>query len=173
MAKAMNFIRPEDPLAFRQALGSFATGLTIVTGQRAEGERFGLTASSFQSVSLSPPLVLYSIRKNAASIPLLLQAGSFCVNVLGEGHGDLARRFASPVADRFDGIDWERGALGGWVLPDAIAVFECRLWSTYDGGDHLIVVGEVEDMYRAPQGNPLLFFQGEFRPIGPALSPVS
>lgn len=170
MAKV--FIKPEDPLAFRKALGNFATGLTIVTGQTANGERFGLTASSFQSVSMSPPLILYSIRKGAASIPLLEAAGSFCVNVLREDHAEIAKRFASPVDDRFEGIEWERGELGGWVLPDAIAVFECRLWSTYDGGDHLIVVGQVEGMHRAPEGNPLLYFRGEFRPIGPVSPPM-
>lgn len=170
---AKTYVKPENPQAFRSALGNFATGLTIVTGETANGERFGLTASSFQSVSLSPPLVLYSIRKGAASIPLVEAAGRFCVNVLGETHEHLAKRFASSVGDRFEGLEWERAERGGWVLPDAIAVFECRLWSTYDGGDHLIIIGEVENMYRAPDGNPLLFFRGEFRPIGPVLSPLS
>lgn len=157
-----------DPKAFREVLGHFCTGLTIVTGQSAEGNRFGLTASSFQSLSLDPPLVLYSVRREAASVGQVKAAGGFCVNVLREGQAPLARRFGSPVEDRFAGQDWLQTPNGGWALPDALAVLECRLWSTYDGGDHEIIIGEVMHMHRA-EGNPLLYFRGQFLHIGPAL----
>lgn len=160
---------PDDPAGYRQALGCFATGITVVTGTAADGRRFGLTASSFQSVSLAPPLVLYSIRKGAASVDLVKAAGRFCVNVLRSDHAEIARRFAAPVADRFAGLDWQEGHLGCPALPQAIAAFECTLWATYDGGDHEIVVGEVQAMRRAPDGDPLIFFRGEFRPIAPAV----
>ncbi|WP_045835496.1 flavin reductase family protein [Hyphomicrobium sp. 99] len=165
MTSADDWISPDDPLDLRKALACFATGITIITGTTEEGARFGLTASSFQPVSLTPPLVLYSVRKGAASVDLVKGSGSFCVNVLRHEHVELAKRFAAPIADRFEGLEWYRGSLGCPVLPDAIATFECRLWTTYDGGDHEIVVGEVAKMRRAPEGNPLVFFRGEFHPI--------
>lgn len=165
-----DFHAPADPTAFRQILGNFATGLTIVTGQLPDGTRFGLTASSFQTLSLDPPLVLYSVRRTAASVELVQRAKGFCVNVLRDGHAPLAQRFGSPVEDRFAGHDWERSPGGAWVLPDAIAVLECRLWETYEGGDHVIIVGEVTSMGRGEEGDPLLFFRGQFRPIGAAIS---
>jgi flavin reductase (DIM6/NTAB) family NADH-FMN oxidoreductase RutF len=165
MMGANGWITPEDPVDLRQALSCFATGITIVTGVTDAGVRFGLTASSFQSVSLTPPLILYSIRKGAASIGLVKSSGTFCVNVLRHEHADLAKRFAAPVEDRFDGIEWNYGCLGCPALPDAIASFECRLWATYDGGDHEIVVGEVAALRRAREGSPLVYFRGEFHPI--------
>jgi flavin reductase (DIM6/NTAB) family NADH-FMN oxidoreductase RutF len=165
MMAVQDWVTPEDPVDLRQALGCFATGITIITGVTAGGARFGLTASSFQPVSLKPPLVLYSIRKGAASIGLVKSSGYFCVNVLRHEHAELAKRFAAPVADRFEGLEWYSGCLGCPVLPDAIASFECRLWTTYDGGDHEIVVGEVAKLRRARDGNPLVYFRGEFHPI--------
>ena len=96
-------------------------------------------------------------------------AERFCVNVLGDSHGPIALRFGSPVEDRFEGGQWVQSPNGSWVLPDAIAVPECRLWNTHEGGDHTIIVGEVSHMGCASEGNPLLFFRGEFRPIGPAI----
>lgn len=165
MSVADDWISPDDPLDLRNALSCFATGITIITGTTEEGTRFGLTASSFQPVSLTPPLVLYSVRKGAASVDLVKGSGSFCVNVLRHEHAELAKRFAAPIADRFEGLEWVRGSLGCPVLPDAIAAFECSLWANYDGGDHEILVGKVVKMRRAPKGNPLVYFRGEFHPI--------
>jgi 3-hydroxy-9,10-secoandrosta-1,3,5(10)-triene-9,17-dione monooxygenase reductase component len=160
------FAEVKDPRAFRDVLGHFCTGLTVITGQLPDGSRFGLTASSFQALSLEPPLVLYSVRREAASVAMVKAAGGFCVNVLGDTHSDIARRFGSAVEDRFAGMEWHRSPSGSWIVPDAIAVLECRLWKTYEGGDHIIIIGEVTHERRAV-GNPLLFFRGEFRPIGP------
>lgn len=167
MMAANDWTTPGDPVDFRQALGCFPTGITIITGLTDNGIRFGLTASSFQSVSLAPPLILYSVRRGAASIDLVKSSGTFCVNVLRDDHAELAKRFAAPVPDRFRGVEWKSGSLGCPVLPDAIANFECRLWATYDGGDHEIVIGEVVALKRAPDGNPLVYFRGEFHPITP------
>ncbi|MFT3733282.1 MAG: flavin reductase family protein [Hyphomicrobium sp.] len=160
-----DWITPEDPIDFRQALGCFATGITIITGVTQDGQRFGLTASSFQSVSLTPPLILYNVRKGAASIDLVKSTGTFCVNVLRHEHADLAKRFAAPVEDRFHGVEWSSGRLGCPVLPDAIASFECRLWATHECGDHEIVVGEVTALKRTTEGNPLIYYRGQFHPI--------
>lgn len=159
------FRAADDPKAFREVLGQFCTGLTIVTGQLPGGSRFGLTASSFQALSLDPPLVLYSVRREAASVDLVRRAGGFCVNVLRDHHGPLARRFGSPVEDRFAGEVWHQSPSGAWRLPDAIAALDCRLWNICEGGDHVIIIGEVTAMSRS-DGDPLLFFRGEFRPIG-------
>jgi flavin reductase (DIM6/NTAB) family NADH-FMN oxidoreductase RutF len=161
-----DWTKPHDADEFRRALGNFATGITIVTGVTTQGARFGLTASSFQPVSLSPPLVLYGVRKQAASCDLVKESGRFCVNVLGAAHADLAKRFAAPIADRFADRDWHMSEGGCPTLPDAIAVFDCQLWTTYDGGDHDIVIGKVEALRCPHEGKPLLRFRGEFHPIG-------
>jgi flavin reductase (DIM6/NTAB) family NADH-FMN oxidoreductase RutF len=163
-----DWITSNDPVSLRHALASFPTGITIVTGVTPAGIRFGLTASSFQSVSLSPPLILYSIRKGAASIELIKTSQRFCVNVLRESHAHLATRFAAPLEDRFAGLDWHESTLGLPVLPDAIVNFECRLWAMYDGGDHEIVVGQVSALRHVHEADPLVRFRGEFRAIGPA-----
>lgn len=166
-----NWMTADDPQEFKQALSCYATGITIVTGVTQEGVRFGLTASSFQTVSLTPPLVLYSVRRGAASINLVKQSGRFCVNVLRHDHAELARRFAAPIPDRFAGCDWHSSARGNPILPDAIATFDCQLWTTYDGGDHEIIIGEVQAIRRTADGEPLVCFRGEFRPIGSSINP--
>lgn len=166
-----NWMTADDPQEFKQALGCFATGITIITGVTVEGVRFGLTASSFQTVSLAPPLVLYSVRRGAASIKLVKDSGRFCVNVLRHEHADLALRFASPIADRFEGREWHTSERGSPILPDAIASFDCNVWRMYDGGDHEIIIGEVAAIRRSHEGDPLLSFRGQLRPI--STEPVS
>lgn len=165
-----NWMTADDPHEFKQALSCYATGITIVTGVTQEGARFGLTASSFQTVSLSPPLVLYSVRRGAASINLVKASKHFCVNVLRHDHAELARRFAAPIPDRFAGVDWRNSERGNPMLPDSIATFDCRLWATYDGGDHEIIIGEVQAIRRTAEGDPLVCFRGEFRPIGSSIN---
>jgi flavin reductase (DIM6/NTAB) family NADH-FMN oxidoreductase RutF len=172
MNDAMHWVTPEDPMELRRTLGCFATGITIVTGTTSEGVRFGLTASSFQALSLAPPLVLYSVRKSAASVGLVKSSGRFCVNVLRHEHADLAKRFAAPIPDRFADREWHTSELGNPMLPDAMASFDCHLWTTYDGGDHEIIVGEVAAIRRAGKDDPLLCFQGEFHPIGSSRNTV-
>ena len=157
-----------DPNDLRRALGCFATGVTVVTGLGAEREKLGVTASSFNSVSLDPPLVLFSLNRRAYSMPHFLDSGHFAVNVLREGQEELADRFATPLAEKWDGIEFEIWDFGCPILTDALAVFECQTQYTYDGGDHVIFVGTVERMRADPDGHPLLFYRGRYQSLGKA-----
>ncbi len=154
-----------DPKSLRRALGCFATGVTVVTGLGANGEKLGVTASSFNSVSLDPPLVLFSLNRRAYSMPHFLDSGHFAVNVLREGQEYLADRFAMPLADKWDGIDHEIWDFGCPILTESLAIFECRTRYTYDGGDHVIFVGEVERMRADDTGHPLLFYGGRYQAL--------
>ena len=154
-----------DPQSLRKALGCFATGVTVVTGLGAKDEKLGVTANSFNSVSLDPPLVLFSLNRRAYSMPHFLESGHFAVNVLRECQVELANRFATPLADKWDGIQFEIWDFGCPILSDALASFECRTRYTYDGGDHVIFVGEIERMRADLDGRPLLFYGGSYQSI--------
>nr|WP_198349360.1 MULTISPECIES: flavin reductase [Ramlibacter] len=153
--------RPEEDVrGFRRALGHFATGVTIITAQ-CEGHLAGMTANSFSSVSLDPPLVLWSIDKGSHSLSLFEQATCFAVNVLAADQLELAGRFARSGADKFAGVGWHPGLGGAPCLPGASATFECRKHSVIDAGDHFILLGKVERYQRADR-DPLLFAHGRF-----------
>ncbi|MBL8709225.1 MAG: flavin reductase family protein [Rhodospirillaceae bacterium] len=158
----MATVESPDPITLRRALGSFATGIAVVTGRRPDGEPFGLTASSFQSLSLDPPLVLYNAQKGAASLAFLAERPAFCVNILRRDQAWMARQFAEHRPDRFAGVAWEAGWSDCPVVEGALATFECRLWANYDGGDHVIVIGEVMRQRFVEVGDPLLYFRGSF-----------
>ena len=128
----------------RRAFGTFATGVTIITTRDGEGRLYGLTANSFASVSIEPPLVLWSLARRAGSYPAFRDATHFGVSVLGGEHRELSTRFAQPHPDKFSGIDFTLGAYGVPLLDGAAAHFECRIEHRYEGGDHVIVVGRVE-----------------------------
>ncbi|MFW9617786.1 flavin reductase family protein [Aquabacterium sp.] len=147
---------------FRAALGQFATGITIVTARDAEGRLVGLTANSFNSVSLSPPLVLWSLSKQSTSMPGFLSATHYAINVLAADQRLLAERFASKGIDRFEGTAWHAGLSGAPVIDGAVAVFECSHRSQHDEGDHVIFVGKVEHCSRRIGVAPLLFHGGRF-----------
>lgn len=149
-------------LEFRAALGMFATGVTIVTARSASGEPVGLTANSFNSVSLEPPLVLWSLNQRSMSIGTFRAATHYAVNVLAAGQQDLALRFAAPVDDRWAGVDWRPGVAGAPLIEGAVAHFECFNKSRYDEGDHVIFVGQVEHCDHQPGAAPLLFHGGRF-----------
>ncbi len=157
-----------DPQSLRRALGCFATGVTVVTGLGADKEKLGVTANSFNSVSLDPPLVLFSLNRRAYSMPHFLESGHFAVNVLREGQEELADRFATPLADKWDGIHFDIWDFGCPILADALANFECRTRYTYDGGDHVIFVGEIERMRADLDGDPLLFYRGCYQALDKA-----
>ncbi|MHA1566896.1 MAG: flavin reductase family protein [Alphaproteobacteria bacterium] len=144
----------------RQALGRFATGVTIVTASGADGNRVGLTVNSFASVSLDPPLILWSIERRSPSLEVFQTASHFCVNVLAADQEDLCRRFSSPQADKFDGISYVDGLGGSAKLPGSLACFECRNHQQIDGGDHIIVIGAVETFSHGA-GDPLVFLDGK------------
>ena len=150
-----------DPLDFRNALGSFATGVTIVTSA-VGGRLVGVTCNSFASLSLEPPLVLWSLADRSSSRGPFEDAGAFAVNVLSEAQEDLALRFARSGSDKFADTAFSRGLRDIPVLEGCLAVFQCRTVDCRAGGDHLIFIGSVEAYdYRA--GAPLLFSRGRFR----------
>lgn len=146
----------------RDALGWFATGVTIVTTCAENGERIGITANSFNSVSLDPPLVLFSLDRRAYSLPVFERAGRFAVNVLDESQADLSSRFARPSGDKWNGTPCESGLDGCPVLSESLAVFECETHACHDGGDHVIFIGRVRRLRVRDDGRPLLFARGRY-----------
>ena len=152
----------------RDALGRFATGVTVVTARSPGGRREGVTVNSFSAVSLDPPLVLWSLRRNAPSLPGFLASGHFAVNILAADQADAARHFAQPRNDKFEGIA-HRPGLGGCVLIEgALATFECTADRNMDGGDHVIFLGRIERAtYR--DGSPLVFNAGRYCAISPLM----
>jgi 3-hydroxy-9,10-secoandrosta-1,3,5(10)-triene-9,17-dione monooxygenase reductase component len=150
-----------DERDLRRAFGTFATGVTIITTCDAAGRLYGLTASSFNSVSLEPPLVLWSLARRAGSYPAFHDATHFGVNVLGGEHRALSARFAQPHPDKFAGIPYTLGTFGVPLLTGAAAHFECRIEERFEGGDHVIVLGKVE-AYDYVDKPTLLFWQGRY-----------
>jgi flavin reductase (DIM6/NTAB) family NADH-FMN oxidoreductase RutF len=146
---------------FRRALGQFATGVTIVCTRAKDGRRVGLTVNSFSSVSLDPPLVLWSLGKHAAAYPDFKQASHFAINVLAADQHHLSRQFSTPMADRFAGVECAEAAGGCPLLKGATAHFVCRMVREFDGGDHVIFLGEVID-YKWQEGEPLIFHSGRY-----------
>jgi len=147
---------------FRTALGMFATGVTIVTARTTHGSVIGLTANSFNSVSLDPPLVLWSLAQAAASLPAFRSGSHYAINVLAADQKLLAERFALKGADRWAGVSFTEGMSGAPLLTGAAATFECFNRSRYEEGDHVIFVGEVERCSWRSGASPLLFHGGHF-----------
>jgi flavin reductase (DIM6/NTAB) family NADH-FMN oxidoreductase RutF len=147
--------------AFRRALSCFATGVTVVTTLDSEGQRVGITVSSFNSVSLDPPLVLWSIGKDSLSYDAFVNAKSFVVNVLSVRQSELSNRFAAKGVDKFDGLDCRSGIGGAPILPDVAACFECSTEHLYAGGDHTIIVGRVEK-FADREVDPLIIHRSSY-----------
>lgn len=152
-----------DPIEFRRASGQFMTGVTVVTTTGAEGEPFGLTANSFTSVSLDPPLVLICIGNETSTVEAFEAGNGFVVHVLAADQRNTSIQFAAKGIDRFEGLEIEAGYNGLPVLAGALATFECSLAHTYEGGDHLIFVGEVERLRLGDtQASALGYFRGRY-----------
>lgn len=151
-----------SPKEFRAALGMFATGVTIVTAVAPDGKPIGLTASSFNSVSLDPPLVLWSLASAAASLPAFRAGSHYAINILSAEQKTLAERFALKGADRWTGVEFTTGTGDAPLITGAVATFECFNRSRYEEGDHVIFVGEVERCTWRPGAAPLLFHGGRF-----------
>ena len=149
---------------FRQCLGKFATGVTVVTCCNADGQPCGITANSFSSVSLEPPLVLWNIAKVSNSLQAYLDASHFAINVLSADQESVSAHFAKSDHTLFDGIDFDLSDAGAPILPGTMAVFECRTHEIHDCGDHHIIIGEVTS-FRSEDREPLLFFSGGYRNI--------
>jgi len=163
MSRSPHALSPTfSALEFRQALGAFATGVTIVTARDASGAFVGLTANSFNSVSIDPPLVLWSLSRRAGSMPIFSRGSHYAIHILASDQVDLAQRFATKDIDRFAGIPWKEGAGGVPLLDGAAARFECFNRSRYEEGDHVIFVGEVERCEHSEGARPLLFHGGRY-----------
>lgn len=157
--------KANDKRALREALGWYATGVAVVTSVAADGRPLGLTVNSFSSVSLDPPLVLFSLDRGAFSLPEFVAAGHFAINILSEDQRDLSTVFARPLADKWSGLAYDRWQTGSPILRDTLASFECRTEATYDGGDHLIFLGRVMRLDHRKGGRPLLYFRGAYSRI--------
>ena len=152
-----------DPRTLRDALGCFATGVTVVTCLGPDGNPAGLTVNSFTSVSLDPPLLLVCLHKMAASATALIEASHFAVNVLQTGQQPASIRFATRDEDRFGATPWACGEAGAPILKDSLGVFECERYAVHDGGDHHILIGQVVKASFDGSLDPLLFFRGRYR----------
>lgn len=152
---------PDDPVHLRQCLGRFATGVTVVTCAAADRSPRGITANSFSSVSLEPPLVLWNIAKVSNSLQAYLGADFFAVNILTADQQDIAEHFARTDHTRFTGIGYERSQDDVPVLPGTLACLHCRTHEIHDSGDHYIILGEVL-RFDYNDADPLLFVKGDY-----------
>jgi flavin reductase (DIM6/NTAB) family NADH-FMN oxidoreductase RutF/pimeloyl-ACP methyl ester carboxylesterase len=160
----LSYIGGSEPRVLRDALGCFGTGVTIITTVDQAGEPIGLTANSFTSVSLDPPLILFSLARQSANLGTFAQAGRFAVNVLHIGQQPLANRFAQRGGPRFAGVAWSiRSDQGAPILDGALASFDCLNYAIHEGGDHLIFIGQVHHAWFEPHRDPLFYFRGKYR----------
>ncbi|MSZ76688.1 MAG: flavin reductase [Actinobacteria bacterium] len=162
-------VSSDDPAAvaaarqFRDVLGRFASGVTVVTSVSG-GEPVGMTCQSFSSVSLDPPLVLFIPAKTSRAWPAIQRSGRFCVNFLASEQAELSNRMASRGVDKFAGVDWAPAeSTGSPVLAGALAHVDCTIHAVHEAGDHYVVIGRVLAMESTDADDPLLFFQGKYR----------
>ncbi|HEX7927662.1 MAG TPA: flavin reductase family protein [bacterium] len=153
-----------DIKAFKSAMSRWATGVTIITTRAPSGELGGFTASSFSSLSLDPPLVLFCLGDASVSLPAFLAAEGFAVHVLADGQQDLSARFAQQGGDKFQDLKYREGNRSVPLLQGCLATLECRKVQVYSGGDHRVFLGEVEQVH-VNDGAPLLYYRGEYRSL--------
>lgn len=159
-----------DAKEFRHALGCFPTGVAIITTVDGQGKACGLTCNSFSSVSLDPPLVLWSLRKQSSSIEIFKNTQSFAINVLAGDQGELSGRFAtSSIPDKFEGVAYESGYAGVPLINDCVARFHCSMHQQHDAGDHIIFIGQVERFERVREDDPLVFCKGAYMMVTQSL----
>lgn len=152
-----------DVRAFRNALGSFPTGVAIITTTGADGRPVGLTCNSFSSVSLDPPLVSWGLRINSKTLEIFRSAGAFAINILAEDQTDLSGRFASStVPDKFEGVAWRAGHRGLPIIEDCIATFECDKFAEHLAGDHVLFLGQVAKFEHGRHEDSLVFYKGAY-----------
>jgi 4-nitrophenol 2-monooxygenase / 4-nitrocatechol 4-monooxygenase, reductase component len=156
---------PIEKNQLRQVMGHFATGVTIITTLTKAGQIQGLTANAFTSVSLEPPLLLIAVDKKAESYPAFEESRVFTVNILADGQEALSRRFAVSGGNKFEGVAYRIGANGAPILDGTLAYIECALYAAYDGGDHSIYLGEIQQA-EITEGRPLVFYRGGYRALG-------
>jgi 3-hydroxy-9,10-secoandrosta-1,3,5(10)-triene-9,17-dione monooxygenase reductase component len=151
--------------AFRDALGNYASGVTIITASHNQ-ELFGFTCQSFFSLSVDPPLVAFSVMAKSTSYPKVREARSFAINVLAADQINLSNQFARSGTDKWAGVSWAPSELGSPVLDNSVLTLDCTPYREYEGGDHTLVVARVEDIKVNDGASPLLFFQGKYAQIG-------
>lgn len=162
-----------DARAFRDALGCFPTGVAVIT-TTSGSLPVGLTCNSFSSVSLDPPLVLWSLRKGSKSLKAFQEAKGFAINILAEDQNQISGRFASStIAEKFEGVSWRPGVMGLPVLAGSVATFECVTSAEHDAGDHVIFVGHVQQFDHAPADEPLVFYRGAYMMVARSLREMS
>jgi flavin reductase (DIM6/NTAB) family NADH-FMN oxidoreductase RutF len=164
-----HIIKPDqheiDPREFRNALGSYPTGVCVITANPSGYEPFGMTINSFASVSLEPALVLWSLQNNSECYAAFEKAEGFSINVLAQEHQSLSNQYAKKGEHTLDKQHYHIGSSGQPVLNQALTSFECKIWARYPGGDHIILVGEVVAMETNPNAKPLLFHAGKYGEI--------
>lgn len=159
-----------EPKLFRQLLGCFPTGVAVITTTTPEGQPVGLTCNSFSSVSLEPPLVLFSLRKASSLVTTFSESDAFAINILSQRQDVLSSRFASSkIADKFEGIDWRSGPLRMPIIDDCLASFECNVHARHDAGDHYIFIGEVKHMHEGSADHALVFYKGAYMMLAESL----
>jgi flavin reductase (DIM6/NTAB) family NADH-FMN oxidoreductase RutF len=156
-----NAVTSIDEARYRQVLGHFATGVTVLTGMDA-GHPVGLAVNSFTSVSLAPALVAFCVSTRSSTWPRLRPAGTFCVNILADDQEDVSRAFAAHGSDRFQGVGWRPSPAGAPILTGALAWIDCTVEAEHEAGDHVIVVGRVRALSVEHEGRPLVFYRGGY-----------
>ncbi len=154
-----------DARRFRNALGEFVTGVTLVTTRSTDGEPIAVTVNSFNSVSLDPPLVLFSLARSASRYDDFMITDGFVVNILAAEHEPLSNHFARPGNAVMEAVHYQKGASGQPCLKGAAASFECRVDARHDGGDHVIMVGRVVDMAVREGAEPLVYYRGSYADV--------
>lgn len=165
---AENGSPPLDPRAFRNALGQFPTGVCVVTAHAEDGEDLGMTMSSFNSLSLDPPLVLFSIDRRANSLPKWQAAGGYAINVLAESQKAVSNRFAQPLSNKWAGVDFDRGFADAPLLAGGAATFQCAPYAQHDAGDHVLFIAEVRKFRVHADRAPLIFCKGAYGALKPS-----
>ena len=152
-----------EPLSFREALGHYASGITVITSH-VDDEPIGFTCQSFYSVSMSPPMVSFSVMASSASYPRIRQAGRFAVNILSGEQVAISNQFARKGTDKWHGVDWHPSPLGNPVIAGSLHWLDCEIHAEHVAGDHLIVIGEVKalNLQEAAATQPLLYFKGQY-----------
>ncbi|MET1154750.1 flavin reductase [Arthrobacter sp.] len=161
---------PIDPRRFRDVLGQYPTGVSVVTATQADGTAVGLAVGSFTSVSLDPPLVAFLADRGSTSWPKIQATGAFCANVLAADQQHVCRAFASKAPDKFADLEWSAAGSGSPILDGAVAWIDCDIQTVHEAGDHFIVIGEVRELQVANPTLPLLFFRGGYGSFAPSSS---
>jgi flavin reductase (DIM6/NTAB) family NADH-FMN oxidoreductase RutF len=164
----LNAKAPFDSKAFRNALGTFPTGVAVITTTSSAAQHMGITVNSFTSVSLDPPLVLWCMDKKSDRFTTFTAASGYVINILGTEHQSVSARLARQGEHNLDGIALEPTELGPPALVDSLAVFECTSEQVHDAGDHVILVGRVIRFHRHDAGAPLVFFKGKYGALAEA-----